>query len=152
MISPTPPRTRRAIVARVTQAYLAPRWKGLAVSILCAAAFATLSGALLNILQPAVNDLVVKPRPDALRTLPMLIVALALARGLVQIVQALLINRIGNGIVGDVQLQLFGKLVRADLAGLRASHSGEFLSSVLYDAGLIRDAATNGLVLFIQQA
>ena len=45
-----------------------------------------------------------------------------------------------------MQLELFGRLVRADLARLRASHSGAFVSSVLYDAGLIRDAATNGLV------
>ena len=38
--------------------------------------------------------------------------------------QAILINRIGNGLVGDIQVQLFGKLLRADLARLRASHSG----------------------------
>ncbi len=46
--------------------------------------------------------------------------------------------------------QLFGKLVRADLARLRASHSGAFVSSVLYDAGLIREAATTGVVNYTQ--
>ena len=139
------------LIGRVARTYLAPRWKGLSVSILCAAIFAGFSGLLLSILQPAVNDLIVHPKAGALRTLPLIIIALALGRGLAQAVQAILINRIGNGIVGDVQLQLFGKLVRADLSRLRATHSGTFVSSVLYDAGLIRDAATNGLVLFIQQ-
>jgi subfamily B ATP-binding cassette protein MsbA len=62
-----------------------------------------------------------------------------------------MINRIGNGIVGDIQLDLFRKLVRADLARLRASHTGGFVSSVLYDAGLIREAATIGVVNFVQQ-
>ena len=42
-------------------------------------------------------------------------------------------------------------VVRADLARLRATHTGGFVSSVLYDAGLIREAATTGLVNFIQQ-
>ena len=110
-----------------------------------------MSGLLLSILQPAVNDLIVHPQGEALFTIPLIIVALALGRGIAQVLQATLVNVIGNGIVGDVQLELFGKLVRADLARLRASHSGAFVSSVLYDAGLIRDAATNGLIVFIQQ-
>ena len=104
-------------------------------------------------LQPAVNDLIVRTQGRArFSRIPLIIVALALGRGVAQAVQALLVNRIGNGIVGDIQLELFGKLVRADLARLRASHSGGFVSSVLYDAGLIREAATTGLVNFVQQA
>jgi subfamily B ATP-binding cassette protein MsbA len=52
--------------------------------------------------------------------------------------------------VADIQLQLFGKLVRADLARLRAGHSGTHVSAVLYDAGLIREAATSGIVNYVQ--
>ena len=147
----TAPLSTPAIIARVARIYLAPRWKGLAVSIVCAVAFAGFQGLLLSMLQPAVNDLIVHPKPGALARLPLILIALAFGRGVAQAVQAILINRIGNGIVGDVQLELFGRLVRADLARLRASHTGAFVSSVLYDAGLIRDAATNGVVTFIQQ-
>ncbi|MEO8926715.1 MAG: ABC transporter ATP-binding protein [Caulobacteraceae bacterium] len=143
--------TDRDVVARLARRYLAPRWPALSVSIVCAAIFAVLSGLLLGILQPAVNDLIVHPKAGALGSIPPIIVALALGRGAAQVVQATLVNRIGNGIVGDIQLELFGKLVRADLARLRASHTGGFVSSVLYDAGLIREAATSGLVNFIQQ-
>jgi subfamily B ATP-binding cassette protein MsbA len=142
----------RGIAARIASTYLRPRWRGLAVSILCAIAFAAFSGLLLKVLQPAVNELVVHPQAQAFRRIPFLIVALALGRGLAQALQAVLVNRIGNGIVGDIQLDLFRKLVRADLARLRASHAGGFVSSVLYDAGLIREAATTGLVNFIQQS
>ena len=148
-----PPTTREeTVAARIGRRYLAPRWRSLTLSLICAALFAVLSGVLLGMLQPAVNDLVVRPKPGALLTIPLTIVALALSRGAAQAVQALLINRMGNGIVGDVQTELFGKLVRADLARLRASHSGGHVSSVLYDAGLIREAATTGIVNFVQQA
>ncbi len=139
---------RREIAARVARIYLAPRWKGLAVAFLCAVAAAALSGLLVGILQPAINRLAT---PYALRGIPLTIVGLGVARGFAQIVQATLVNRIGNGVVGDIQLALFGKLVRADLARLRAAHTGGFVSSVLYDAGLIREAATTGLVTFVQQ-
>jgi subfamily B ATP-binding cassette protein MsbA len=147
--SPNPKET--SVAARIAARYVAPRWRAFAASMVCAAVFAGLSGLLLGILQPAVNDLVVTPKPGALLEIPLAIIALAIGRGVAQAAQALLINRMGNGIVGDVQRELFGKLVRADLARLRASHSGEHISSVLYDAGLIREAATTGVVNVVQQ-
>jgi subfamily B ATP-binding cassette protein MsbA len=143
--------TPREIAARLAARYLAPRWKVLALAVICAIASAALTGLLLALLQPAVDQLITHPRPAALIMLPPLIVALAIGRGLALAAQALAINRIGNGIVGDVQIELYGKLIRADLARLRASHSGGFVSSILYDAGLIREAATTGVVNLLQQ-
>jgi len=151
MIETSPNPKETSVAARIARRYLAPRWRAFGASVACAAVFAALSGLLLGILQPAVNDLVVAPKPGALLEIPLAIVALALGRGVAQAAQALLINRLGNGIVGDVQRELFGKLVRADLARLRASHSGGHVSSVLYDAGLIREAATTGVVNIVQQ-
>jgi subfamily B ATP-binding cassette protein MsbA len=149
-MSAAAPLTARTIGVRVARLYLAPRWKALAGAIACAIVFAVLSGVLLNILQPAVDAITHRAALGALLRLPMIIVALALARGAAAAVQAMLVNRIGNGIVGDVQLELFGKLVRADLARLRAAHSGGFVASVLYDSGLIREAATTGVVNIVQ--
>jgi subfamily B ATP-binding cassette protein MsbA len=67
-----------------------------------------------------------------------------------QLGQAMLVNRIGNRMVGQIQVQLFSRLVRSDLAQLREAHSGAHLSSILYEAGLVRDAATNALVQYVQ--
>jgi subfamily B ATP-binding cassette protein MsbA len=64
--------------------------------------------------------------------------------------QATLVNRVGHGLVGRLQVELFGRLLRADLARLRSAHSGAFLSAVLYDSGLVREAATNGVVNYTQ--
>lgn len=152
MIADSPAPRAIDTAARLASRYLAPRWKALVVALACAAVFAGLSGLLLGILQPAVNALVGRTKSQAFFNIPLMIVGLALGRGAAQVIQALLINRMGNGIVGDIQIELFGKLVRADLARLRASHSGGFVSSVLYDAGLIREAATTGVVNFVQQS
>jgi len=139
----------RALVARIARTYLAPRWRGWAVAMVAAAAVAALSAALVQIVKPTTDDLLVDHR-RALWVLPLAIVALAFARMLAQVTQATLVNRIGNGVVADIQLQLFGRLVRADLAHLRTQHSGAFVSSVLYDAGLMREAATSGVVNYVQ--
>jgi subfamily B ATP-binding cassette protein MsbA len=142
----------RAVAARIFRAYLAPRWKALATALVCTAIFAGLSGQLTFILKPAIDQLQGHaPLRDVIR-LSLVMCVIALGRGVAQVIQATLVNRIGNGIVGDVQVEIFGKLVRADLARLRASHTGGFVSSMLYDSGLIREAATSGLVNITQNA
>ena len=150
MSEPAAELSTRAVVARIARVYMAPRWKGWTVAMIAAIAVAYLSASLIQILEPAINDLLVNHKPGTLLAVPLTIAGLALARGLSQVIQATQVNRIGNEVVGQVQVQLFGKLVRADLARLRAGHTGSFVSSVLYDAGLIREAATAGIINYTQ--
>ena len=146
-----PPKTpARVLIGRIAQVYLKPRWKGFALALVAAVIVAFSSAKLVQILEPAINDLLVEQKPGAIWAIPLAIAGYAILRGVAQVTQASLVNRIGNGVVGDVQVQLFGKLVRADLARLRGQHSGAYVSSVLYDAGLIREAATSGLVNYTQ--
>lgn len=147
--SPQP--SNRALMGRMWREFLQPRWKGFVVSMISAVIVARLTVMLGEYVQPAVDQLIVKPQPGALIWVPLTIAAMAVARGVFQVVQASLINRIGNGVVGDMQTRLFGRLVRADLARLRGAHSGSYVSSVLYDAGLIREAATTGVVNYVRE-
>ena len=147
-----PELSARDLIARVAKVYMAPRWKGWTVALLAAVCVAFFSTKLVQVLEPATNDLMVNHKPGTLFALPLAIALYAIGRTVAQIVQASLVNRIGNAVVGDVQVQLFGRLVRADLAHLRSQHSGAYVSSVLYDAGLIREAATAGVVNYTQHA
>jgi ATP-binding cassette, subfamily B, bacterial MsbA len=148
--SAPPELSARALIGRVAKVYMAPRWKGWLTALLAAILVAYFSTMLIQILEPATNDLMVNHKAGQLLRLPLLIAAFAAGRTLSQVIQASLVNRIGNAVVGDVQVQLFGKLVRADLARLRQQHSGAYVSSVLYDAGLIREAATSGVINYTQ--
>ena len=151
MSQPDPPElTARALAARVARSYLAPRWTGWTGALVAAVCVAGFSAWLVQILRPATDQLLVHHTPGALIALPLTIAALALGRTTAQVVQATLMNRIGNGLVADIQLQLFGKMLRADLAQLRSQHSGAYVASVLYDAGLTREAATSGVINYTQ--
>ncbi len=146
-----PEMTSRELFTRVAKTYLAPRWRGVALALVAALVAAGFSGLLVQMLEPAANDLLVKPKPDALWLIPLTIVAYAIARAIAQVIQSYQTNRIGHGIVGDIQVELFGRMVRADLARLRATHTGAFVSQVLYDATLLREAVTNGVITYSQQ-
>ncbi len=144
--------SHRALALRIFRVYLAPRWRGLVGALACAVLAGLLTGVLTWMLNPAIKKIFEQKRLDSLILIPLAIVALGICRGLAQYAQAYLTNRIGHRMVGDIQVQLFGRLVRADLARLRAGHSGGYLSSVLYDAGLIREGATTGVVNYTQAA
>ncbi len=145
-----PELSARALISRVAGVYLRPRWMGWTGALLAAIVAAVFTTLLVQILEPATNDLMANPKPGTLLILPLTIVAYAIGRAAAQVTQATLVNRIGNAVVGDIQVQLFGKLVRADLAHLRSRHSGSYVASVLYDAGLIREAATSGVINYTQ--
>ena len=113
---------------------------------------AAFSAGLAYLLGPAIRELFIKKDASALLYIPLAIAVVALLRTACQVGQAVLVNKVGNRMVGQIQVALFGRLVRADLAQLRASHSGAHLSSILYEAGLVREAATNGLVNYVQNA
>jgi ATP-binding cassette, subfamily B, bacterial MsbA len=136
---------------RVWRDYLRPRWRPVALAAACAIAAGVLNGVILGMIARAVDTLLSPHSGLAWATLPALVGALGLARGLALIVQSTLVNRIGHGVVSDIQRRLVGNFMRGDLARLRATHSGTFVSKVLFDAGMVRDAATTGVMNYLQQ-
>ena len=148
--SPDAHLSRRALAARVWRDYLKRRWPGLALAMFMAAVTALMTAVLARLLEPATNGIFGDGHAQNLWLIPLAIVAAAMIRAGAAVIQAALTNRIGHTIVGDIQIALFGRLLRADLARLNASHTGGFVSQVLYDAGLIREAATSGVVNYTQ--
>src|SRR3712207_5480697 len=140
----------RAVALRLFRTYLQPRWPTLALAVLCAALVAAANGAFAKLLEPAANEVLIAADPGSLLLIPLGLIAVAVIRGLAQVGQATLVNRVGHTVVGRMQVELFGHLVRADLARLRSVHSGAALSAVLYDSGLVREAATNGFINYVQ--
>ncbi|MFT4954447.1 MAG: subfamily B ATP-binding cassette protein MsbA [Brevundimonas sp.] len=151
----TPPEERqplRPLLARIWRDYLSDRKGRLALAMLCAAVTAGTTALILRLLEPAVNGLFVDQDPNALWMIPASIAGVGVIRAAAAIGQANLVNRMGHGVVGEIQGQLFARMIRADLARLRAQHSGGFVSSVLFDANLVREAFTVGTVNYTQHA
>jgi len=71
--------------------------------------------------------------------------ALALVKGLADYGEAVLMTRVGQRVIADVQIALFARLMRADLAYFHAHPSGTLISRFTSDATLLRSAAANVL-------
>jgi subfamily B ATP-binding cassette protein MsbA len=143
----------RPLLARIWREYLRKRWPLLAGAAACGVFVAAFSGLLTFILKPTVDGFFFKAHASQqLWIIPLEIIGLALVRAVFQVGQSQFVNRAGHSVVSDMQVQLFGKLVRADLARLRSAHTGSYVASVLYDANLIRQAFTDGMVTYFREA
>ena len=151
----------RPLIGRIWRDYLSSRKGALILSLVCAAIAGISAATVLQLLQPAIDGMFlgrpvtvagifVVPPGHALVAIPAIIVGVGLIWTAAALGQAALVNRLGHGIVGDIQVRLFGAMIRADLARLRSQHSGAFVSSVLFDANLVREAFTNGVVNYTQ--
>lgn len=152
----------RPLIGRIWRDYLSRHKRAFFASLVCAALSGGLTFLLLRFLQPAIDLLFTQqsgtvdvwgmkvPAAYVLIFVPGFIILVSVMRSLSMAAQAALVNRLGHGIVGDIQKQLFSGMIRADLSRLRNQHSGTFVSSVLFDANLVREAFTTGIVNYTQ--
>ena len=154
----------KAVISRVWSNYLREHRPAFYLALVCAFLVVLTTTIVTGWLRPA-TDLLFHAKPDTTPTwlpqafhthplflVPAVIVVAALVRFVAQRVLTISINTIGNHMVGRIQSQLFSRLIHADLGRLQQAHSGEYLSSVLYDADLVREAASAGVVNYVQAA
>ena len=154
----------RPLLGRIWRDYLSKHRRAFFFSLFFAALSGGLTALLLKFLEPAI-DLLFTPHEGTVQlwglgfdarhvllVVPAFIVVVAILRSLSMAAQAALVNRLGHGIVGDIQKQLFSGMIRADLSRLRNQHSGTFVSAVLFDANLVREGFTTGVVNYTQNA
>jgi subfamily B ATP-binding cassette protein MsbA len=145
------PGAERAIGLRIWRRYLQRRWKGVTAALFFAVLSAASSSAILFLVSFTVDTLLTKHGLNyTWLTVPAIIGSVGIVRGLALIGQSTVINRIGHGVVADIQRELVGNFMRGDLARLRATHSGGFVSQILFDAALVREAFTNGVINYVQ--
>lgn len=99
---------------------------------------------------PAASDVPAFVSAHPLVWVPVIMIAATIVRLMAQLGLATSVNRVGHSLVGRLQSQLFAGFVRSDLSQLDKAHSGSYLSSVLFDAGLMREATTNGVINYVQ--
>ena len=144
------PQTLTSVAVRVAKTYLSAYKMSLVVAAIAALVVAATTSYSIWLVGQAINLVSAQKAPGALIYIPLAIVGLALLRAAATITQNWIINTIGHKMVGRMQVDLFGKVIRSDLARLRAEHSGTVVSSMLYDASLVRNAATAATLNYLQ--
>ena len=131
------------LVRRLVTEFLRPH---LGKLILAFAAMGIVAGATAAnawMMQPLMDKVFVEHDERLLLLIPGAVIVLALIKGLGGYYQSVRMTTIGQRIVADIQLKVFARLMRADLAYFHANPAGTLISRFITDASLLRGCATN---------
>src|SRR5271169_1026549 len=134
-----------ALVARLVREFIRPHTRRIAFAFLLMGLAAASTALRAWLMQPVLDRIFVARDGSLLLLIAGGALALALVKGLADYGEAVLMTRVGQRVIADVQIALFARLMRADLAYFHAHPTGTLISRFISDAVLLRSAAANVL-------
>jgi subfamily B ATP-binding cassette protein MsbA len=132
---------------RLISGYLRPHLGKLIVAGLCMALVAAAKTANVWLIQQALRHLLTQQGSNLeLYLVAGGVFAIAVVTGLASYFQTIFMTTIGQRLVADIQVRLFERLIKADLAYFHSTPSGQLISRFTNDANMLRNAATQSLV------
>jgi ATP-binding cassette, subfamily B, bacterial MsbA len=133
------------LVLRLVRDFVRPYIGRMALAFLCMGLMAGATAANAWLMQPMLDRVFVAHDERLLLVIPLAVIVLALVKGVTNYWQAVLMTTVGQRVVADIQLALFARLMRADIAYFHANPTGTLISRFTNDAGMLRNAATTVL-------
>ena len=127
---------------RLAGDFLRPYAGRMAVALVCMGLMAGATAANAWLMQPMLDRVFVAHDEHLLLLIPLAVIALAAVKGVSNYWQSVLMTTVGQRVVADIQLGLFARLMRADIAYFHANPTGTLISRFTYDAGMLRNATT----------
>jgi subfamily B ATP-binding cassette protein MsbA len=133
------------LVGRLLRDFLRPYLGRVAAAFLCMALVAGATAANAWLMQPMLDRVFVAHDEHLLWVIPLVVVVLALVKGLAGYWQSVAMTTVGQRVVADIQLSLFARLMGADLSYFHANPTGSLISRFTNDANMLRGATTTVL-------
>ena len=137
-INDAPLGTTKQLISRLARYHLRPQTGRFAVAIICMLIVATASAAMLYLLKPVLDDILISQDRTLLYIIPGAIFGLALVTGLAGYVEAVYMEIIGHRLVSDLQFSMYARLIHADLALFHGTATGVLISRFTNDANALR--------------
>ncbi|HKD46053.1 MAG TPA: ABC transporter ATP-binding protein [Rhizomicrobium sp.] len=134
-----------AAIRRLLADYVKGQWGVLLLAILCMFFTSAMGGGIPWLLNSVTKQVFLRHQAGLLLPLSLMAFGILTLRGASFFFGRMLIDSVAERAVARAQSDMFGRLIRRDLADLNAVHSGQFVSNFLYDATLMRDALTQGV-------
>ncbi len=136
-------RSTLSLIRRLARDYVRPYAGALIVAIFFMAVSAGTAALLAALLQPILDDVLSGAREDLIIPVAIAICATFATRGITTYIHSIMMNKIGQSIVADVQAHLFSRFMKLDMAFFHANPSGQLISRVVNDVSVMRSAVTD---------
>src|SRR6201982_737094 len=134
-----------ALVWRLARDFMRPHVRRILFAFLLMGLAAGSTAGRAWLMQPVLDRIFVAREGSLLLLIAGGALVLALVKGLADYGEAVLMTRVGQRVIADVQIALFARLMRADLAYFHANPTGSLISRFTNDANMLRAATTTVL-------
>ncbi len=134
------------LLRRLARDFMRPQVVPIVLALLAMAVVAAATAANAWLMEPLLDKIFVGRQAQLLWIVAVAVLAIAVIKGFAGYAQSLLMYRVGQRVVADIQRTLFRRLIGADLAFFHANPTGTLISRFVSDAGLLRNASANVLV------
>tara|TARA_B100001123_G_scaffold426106_1_gene539840 strand:- start:9 stop:1796 length:1788 start_codon:yes stop_codon:yes gene_type:complete len=134
-----------ALLKRLIRSYVGPYKRRISLAVVCMVVAAAMTAANAWLMQPMLDEVFVEKNITALQLIPLAIIAIAVLNGLASFGETILMRYVGQRVIADMQLDLFGHVIRADLDMLHSHSAGRLISRFTNDIQMLRHSISNVL-------
>ncbi|MFH1158531.1 MAG: ABC transporter transmembrane domain-containing protein [Pseudomonadota bacterium] len=133
------------LIKRLAGMYIVPHWRSLVLAMALMLISAGMTGSMAKLMEPVVDKVFTDKNSAMLWPVALGVFIVFNIRGLATYGQAVMINRLGQHVVSDINRDMFAHLVAADLAWFHGRQSGQLLSRFISDTAMMRTAVIESL-------
>ena len=133
---------------RLWKAYIRPHYLRILLALVFMAFSAAATAGLAKLMESVIDDVFKSENIMMLKVVAITILALFFTKGLASYLESLTMNYIGQRIIANIQIDLFERLVTADLSYLHEQSTGVLISRCTNDVNLMKGAVSNTITSF----
>lgn len=134
------------IIKRLLKNHVRPYSGKIITGVIFMVIVAASNAIIVNLVKPAIDDVMINRDRTMLMLIPIFMLTVSIIKGGAEYIQSYIIKVVGQRIVTDLQILLYGHLLRSDLSLIESHSSGRLISRFSNDISLMRGAVSNLLV------
>jgi len=131
--------------------YVLPHWRVFLIALIGMAAFSATEVGFPMLMKPLVDDSLIARDPDAIKLIPILMVALFSVRIVVNFVATYCMSWVGRTVIKELRKDMFNHLLSLPTTTYDKTSSGSLLSKISYDVEQVASASTNVITVIVQE-
>ncbi|MGH1404370.1 MAG: ABC transporter ATP-binding protein [Alphaproteobacteria bacterium] len=134
-----------ALVKRLLASYVHPYMGTMFLAIFFMAIASAMTAAIAALMQPVLDDVLYGGNESMIVPVAVTLSLVFAVRGITTYFHTILMNKVGQSIVADIQTHLFSHFMRMEMAFFHANPSGQLISRVVNDVTVVRGSVTGTL-------
>jgi ATP-binding cassette, subfamily B, bacterial MsbA len=132
--------------------YALPHWKLFVFSALAMAVFAATDTGFAALMKPMLDDSFVGKDPDAIRTIPLLLIGLFLVRGITGFISSYGMSWVGRQVIQSLRGEMFARLLTLPNRYYDTHPTGQLVAKLIYNVEQVAQASTNAITILIRDS